>query len=66
MQNNVIAFDRSRKPATRAAEAARAAVQGARNNVVSLADWQSRARARRTASGVFFTTGVLLTYGNAA
>lgn len=66
MQSNVIAFDRNRKPATRAAVAARAAAEGLRDNVVSLADYRSRARARRTANGVFFSTGVLCTFGTAA
>lgn len=65
-QNNVIAFDRNRRPATGAARAARAAAEGLRDNVIALADWQDRARTRRTASGVFFTTGVLTTYGSAA
>ena len=64
MHNNVIAFDRTRKPANRAAAAL--AAEELRDNVVSLADWKSRARTRRTASGVFFTTGVLPTYGTAA
>ncbi len=62
MHTNVIAFDRVRKPARRAA----ASIREVRDNVVSLAEWKNRARARRTASGVFFTTGVLATYGTAA
>lgn len=63
MQNNVIAFNRTRKPANRAT----AAIREVRDNVVSLTEWKNRARARRTASGVFFTTGVLATYcGNVA
>jgi len=62
MQNNVIAFDRNRKPGNRSS----ASIRGVRDNVVSLAEWKNRARAHRTASGVFFTTGVLATYGNVA
>jgi len=61
--NNVIAFDRSRRLAR---NTVRAAAEDLRDNVVALADWQGRARTRRTASGVFFTTGVLTTYGSAA
>lgn len=63
MQTNVIAFDRTRKPASRVRETT---IRGVRDNVVSLAEWKSRARARRTASGVFFTTGVLATFGSVA
>lgn len=62
MNTNVIAFDRARKPANRAT----ATIRSVRDNVVSLAEWKSRARARRTASGVFFTTGVLVTCGHVA
>ncbi len=62
-QTNVIAFDRNRRPAR---EAVRAAAEELRDNVIALADWNGRARARRTASGVFFTTGVLTTYGTVA
>ena len=62
MKTNVIAFDRARKPAHRAA----AAIRGVRDNVVSLNDWKTRARAHRTASGVFFTTGVLASCGDVA
>ncbi|GGD37458.1 hypothetical protein [Sinisalibacter lacisalsi] len=62
MHTNVIAFDRARKSADRTT----AAIKSVRNNVVSLAEWKTRARARRTASGVFFTTGVLVTCGNVA
>ena len=66
-QNNVIAFDRNRRPARNSARGAvRAAAEELRDNVIALADWQGQARARRTASGVFFTTGVLATYGTAA
>ncbi len=61
--NNVIAFDRNRRPAR---NTVRAAAEELRDNVIALADWQGRARTRRTASGVFFTTGVLTTYGSAA
>lgn len=67
MNSNVIAFDRNRKPATaRAAAAVRSTAAGIRDNVVSLADWKGRARAHRTASGVFFSTGVLVTCGDVA
>jgi hypothetical protein len=67
MQSNVIAFDRNRKPANRVIAAATARdADASRGKVVSIADWKTRVRARRTASGVFFSTGVLLTYGNAA
>lgn len=68
---NVIAFDTARK-ATRAASAKASAkttakaAKGFRNNVVSISDWKSKSRARRTAAGVFFTTGVLCTFGDAA
>ena len=62
-QNNVIAFDRNRRPAR---GTVRAAAKELRDNVVAIADWQGRSRTRRTASGVFFTTGVLTTYGSAA
>jgi hypothetical protein len=61
--NNVIAFDRNRRPAR---TSVRAAAEELRDNVIALAEWKNRARARRTASGVFFTTGVLATYGSAA
>lgn len=62
-KSNVIAFDRNRRPAR---AAVRAAAEELRDNVIALADFQGRSRARRTASGVFFTTGVLTTYGSAA
>ncbi len=62
-QNNVIAFDRNRRTAR---GTVRAAAEELRDNVVAIADWQGRARTRRTATGVFFTTGVLTTYGSAA
>ncbi|TYB82029.1 hypothetical protein [Maritimibacter fusiformis] len=64
MKNNVIAFDRTRFATRRAA--ARAAVGELRDNVVSIADYRTRTRPRRTASGVFFTTGVLCTFGSVA
>lgn len=63
--NNVIAFDSNRRSARVSERAARVAEE-LRDNVVALADWKGRTRARRTASGVFFTTGVLTTYGSAA
>lgn len=66
-QNNVIAFDRTRRNDRAAARSTvRAAAEELRDNVVALADWQGRARTRRTASGVFFTTGVLTTFGSVA
>ena len=66
-QNNVIAFDRARRTdRATASTTVRAAAEELRDNVVALADWQGRARTRRTASGVFFTTGVLTTYGSVA
>jgi len=66
MQNNVIAFDRNRKPARRATSSLAAAAENLRDNVVSIAEWKNRARAMRTANGVFFTTAVLCTFGSAA
>lgn len=66
MNNNIIAFDRNRKPANRILAAAKAKETGSRGKIVSLSDWKGRPRARRTATGVFFSTGVLLTYGDAA
>ncbi|MCB1338177.1 MAG: hypothetical protein KDK10_12245 [Maritimibacter sp.] len=61
--NNVIAFDRNRRPAR---ASVRAVAEELRDNVIALADFQGRSRAHRTARGVFFTTGVLTTYGSAA
>lgn len=66
MNTNVIAFDRNRKPANRVHAAARTNAMGERGKIVSLSDWKRVPRARRTATGVFFSTGVLLTYGNVA
>lgn len=63
MENNVIAFDRTRFATRRAAVRA---IGELRDNVVSLADFRNRPRTRRTASGVFFTTGVLCTFGSVA
>lgn len=62
-QNNVIAFDltRAKRTVTRAISKS-----ASEDNVISLADWRGRARARRTAAGVYFTTGVLTTCGSAA
>ncbi|SMH48073.1 hypothetical protein [Maritimibacter sp. HL-12] len=62
MHTNVIAFARARKTANRAT----ATIQSVRDNVITMAEWKTRVRARRTASGVFFTTGVLVTCGNVA
>lgn len=64
--NNVIAFDRNRRTERNTRSTVRAAAEELRDNVVAIADWQGRARTRRTASGVFFTTGVLTTYGSVA
>jgi len=67
MNTNVIAFDRNRKPANRDSAAATAKdTAETRGKIVSLTDWKGRTRTRRTATGVFFSTGVLLTYGAAA
>ena len=68
MNANIITFDQTRKPANRVIAAAKAkdAEANAGNKVVSMADWKTRSRARRTARGVFFTTGVLLTHGTSA
>lgn len=66
MNTNVIAFDKSRKPATRILAAVTAKNAGGRGRIVSLSEWKRLPRARRTATGVFFSTGVLLTYGSAA
>lgn len=66
MNTNVIAFDRNRKPADHIIAKVAAKNAAAREKVVSLADWKGRPRARRTASGVFFSTGVLLTCGHVA
>lgn len=65
-ENNVIAFDRNRRNDRSKSRSVRAAAEELCDNVIAIADWQGRARARRTASGVFFTTGVLATYGSAA
>ena len=40
-----------------------AEVTGRRDNIVPMAAWLSRARPRRTPTGVFFTTRVLATPG---
>ena len=64
MKNNVIAFDRARKPAMRAT--VHTATEAPRGTVISLAEYRDRARTRRTANGVFFSTGVLGTFGSAA
>lgn len=65
MNTNVIAFDRNRKPANPAAATAKGRAE-TRGKIVSITDWKGRTRARRTPTGVFFSTGVLLTYGAAA
>ena len=64
MSANVIAFagrnaNRNARPLPR---------QGAdrHDNIVSIAGWLDRARPRRTPTGVFFTTGVLVTQGASA
>ncbi len=65
MKSNVIAFDRARKT-TRREAVARPAAEMTDKNVVSLDAWKSQSHARRTASGVFFTTRVLATLGSVA
>ncbi len=65
MKSNVIAFDRARKT-TRREAVSRPATELTDKNVVSLEDWKSKTHARRTASGVFFTTSVLATLGSVA
>ncbi|MEJ2021441.1 MAG: hypothetical protein P8X43_05205 [Maritimibacter sp.] len=64
MKSNVIAFDRVRKT-TRSSDTDRP-VADSENKVVSLMEWKTRTRTRRTASGVYFTTGILATWGGAA
>lgn len=62
MSNNVIAF--AARNATRTRRARPTAAAGTRtDNVVSLSAWADRARPRRTPTGVYFTTGVLVTKG---
>ena len=64
---NVIAFDRNRRAGRASTRTTvRAAAEELRDNVIALADWQGRARARRTPSGVFFTTDVLVAPGQFA
>lgn len=65
MSANVIAFarrtaDHTARPMPRRAAAER------HDNIVSIASWLDRARPRRTPTGVFFTTGVLVTHGASA
>lgn len=64
--NTVIAFDPNRRAKRTPAGAPKGAAEGLRDNVIAIAEWKSRARPRRTAAGVYFTTGVLTTYGSAA
>lgn len=64
MKNNVIIFERARFSARRTATGD--AIRGLRDNIVQITDYRNRARPRRTASGVFFTTGVLNTFGSIA
>lgn len=61
MQSNVIAF-----PAFPKKSARRPVQRHHRDNVVSLASWIGRAMPRRTPTGVFFSTGVLITPGEIA
>ncbi|MCB1355839.1 MAG: hypothetical protein KDK53_04835 [Maritimibacter sp.] len=65
MSATVIAFARraaNRNTAPLRAKAILEAVERA-DNIVSLASWRGRAHPRRTASGVFFCTDVLMTTG---
>lgn len=64
MQNNVIFFNRSCETTPRAS--AETPSRRTREKIVSLDEWKGRPRALRTASGVFFTTGVLCTLGSVA
>ena len=65
MTTNIIAFTaRAANTNTRPAKPVSAA--RGRDNVVSLASWLGRARARRTPTGVFFTTRVLAAPGRIA
>ncbi len=64
MKNNVIAFDCTRLADRRAA--ATDAATGLRDNVVSITEFRNRIRTLRTASGVFFTSRVLCTFGSVA
>jgi len=66
MTATVIPFDRNRKAATARPEAKAARPAQAGEQIVSLAEWKARSHARRTAHGVFFSTGVLCTIGTAA
>lgn len=66
MKTNVIAFNRAKTTVTRSTVAKRPANGAPASNVVSLDEWKSSPRTRRTASGVFFTTGVLATLGSVA
>lgn len=61
MSSNVIAF--STRPISRPV---RPASPCRRDNVIQLAAWIGRAMPRRTPTGVFFTTPVLVTPGEIA
>lgn len=63
MKSNVIAFvgrpaNSNYRPAPQQTES--------RDNVISLTSWVSRARPRRTPTGVYFTTRVLASQGQIA
>ena len=67
MSANVIAFAgrTANRTAAPLSAIAVSGTDGRRNNIVPLAAWRGRARPRRTPNGVFFTTGVLATFGGA-
>jgi hypothetical protein len=58
MHSNVIAFTARPKTTTSCP-----APRRPRDNVITLASWIGRAMPRRTPTGVFFTTQVLVTTG---
>ena len=64
MQSNVIAFTGPANDNRRARTETRQT--GSRDNVISFANWVGRAMPRRTPTGVFFSTNVLMTSGNLA
>lgn len=63
---NVIDFTAYKAAKARPADASAKSGTTYRDNVVSLEDWRAKAHARRTASGVFFSTAVLTTAGTSA
>lgn len=64
MNSNVIAF--TRRPAANTNTRPAPRQSGARDNVISLACWMNRVITRRTPTGVFFTTRVLVGPGEIA